>query len=154
MKDIVICDLDGTLALIDHRLHHVREDKSLADPEDFKPNWPAFFAACKDDLPNKPVIRVIQRLADDMRIWITSGRSEEVRAETMLWLRQHKIPCDNLLMRPAGDHTPDDDLKKSWIDRKLIDVEKVLCVFEDRARVVSMWRELGLTCFQVAKGEF
>lgn len=153
MKDIVLCDLDGTIALIEHRLHHVREDCN-PDPANFKPNWDAFFAACKDDLPNKPVIRVIQRLSDDLRIWITSGRSEDVRAETMLWLRQHKVPCDNLLMRPSKDQTPDDKLKASWIERGLIDVERVLCVFEDRKRVVDMWRKHGLTCFHVAEGEF
>jgi hypothetical protein len=33
------------------------------------------------------------------------------------------------------------------------DVE-VLCVFDDRDKVVKMWRENGINCFQVAPGDF
>jgi hypothetical protein len=31
---------------------------------------------------------------------------------------------------------------------------KVLLVLDDRDQVVRMWRELGLTCFQVDYGDF
>lgn len=39
MKYIIV-DLDGTLANIDHRLHYIKQNK---------PDWNAFYGACKDD---------------------------------------------------------------------------------------------------------
>jgi hypothetical protein len=47
---------------------------------------------------------------------------------------------------------PDNDLKQMWLDT--IGVDKVAMVFDDRNQVVDMWRSNGLTCFQVAKGDF
>lgn len=143
MKDTVLVDLDGTLALIEHRRHHAQDN-----------NWSEFFAACKDDLPNTQIIRIIRRLSDDLRIHIVSGRSDEVRAETIQWLKQHSIPFDNLIMRKAGDYTPDDKLKLSWLEDGTIDKDRVFCVLDDRERVVDMWRAQGLTCLQVADGDF
>jgi len=46
-KNIIIFDLDGTLALIGHRVHHITSEK---------PDWTAFYTACADDLPNSPII--------------------------------------------------------------------------------------------------
>ena len=38
----IICDIDGTLADLHHRLHHIKNGNK---------NWDAFFAEVKDDLP-------------------------------------------------------------------------------------------------------
>ena len=35
-----------------------------------------------------------------------------------------------------------------------IGVDNVAMVFDDRNQVVDMWRQNGLTCFQVADGDF
>ena len=60
-----------------------------------------------------------------------------------------------LTMRHEGDYTADDLLKKQWIDRMLIDDRmRLVAAFDDRARVVKMWRDSGVACFQVADGEF
>ena len=32
--------------------------------------------------------------------------------------------------------------------------DRILCVFDDRTKVVNMWRDNGLSCFQVAPGDF
>jgi len=34
------------------------------------------------------------------------------------------------------------------------DKSRLVAVFDDRDRVVKMWRDVGVTCFQVADGEF
>lgn len=47
----VVFDLDGTLSNIDHRLHYIQRPPSEKD-------WAAFFAACENDLPIGPMIRV------------------------------------------------------------------------------------------------
>jgi hypothetical protein len=49
-------------------------------------------------------------------------------------------------------YTKDSDLKQMWLDG--IGVDNVAMVFDDRQQVVDMWRSNGLTCFQVADGDF
>jgi hypothetical protein len=34
------------------------------------------------------------------------------------------------------------------------DRQRLVAAFDDRDRVVQMWRAAGVTCFQVAPGEF
>lgn len=85
-------------------------------------------------------------------IHVFSGRSDEVREETIDWLDTFDSPYDHLRMRSAGDFTPDEILKRQWIEE--YDLADILCIFDDRAKVVQMWRELGLSCFQVAPGDF
>lgn len=145
-KDIALFDLDGTLALVEHRFHFIE-----ARPK----NWRAYFAACVDDPPNEPIIAVLQALyAAGYQIWISSGRSDEVRAETEQWLRLHNITWTRLLMRAAGDLRPDDVLKRGWLHNGSIPKDRVHMVFDDRDKVVAMWRRHGLVCLQVAPGDF
>ncbi len=173
---LYIFDLDGTLALADHRRHFVRwphEDcydchgknfkncVQCADLDgDFKPDWRGFFAACVDDEPNKDVIRLMHALIDDGNdVWIWSGRSDEVRQETIEWLSswtqffgQRVI---ELKMRVAGDHQNDDRLKAAWyMEMNEHDRKRLVMAFDDRDRMVKMWRDLGVTCLQVAPGDF
>ncbi|MCV2219293.1 phosphatase domain-containing protein [Thauera sp. Sel9] len=146
MKQSVIFDLDGTLALIDHRRHLVSGKK-----KDFH----AFDAACTGDSPNVAVMdvyRIIQSTGK-YRMVIFSGRSERVRAQTEAWLRGHGIEFELLVMRPQGNYAPDEELKKGWMET-LIGRDQVFCIFDDRRKVVGMWREAGLSCFQVADGDF
>jgi phosphoglycolate phosphatase-like HAD superfamily hydrolase len=146
MKDIIVFDLDGTIALIEHRRHFV---------EGKKKNWRKFFQASVDDPPNQPVIEVLRSLyRTEHEIWISSGRSDEVREQTVQWLQSHEVPYHQLIMRHAGDFTPDHELKRSWLVRGIIPKERVLIVFDDRDKVVAMWRREGLTCAQVAPGNF
>lgn len=145
MKDIVIFDLDGTLALITHRQHFVRGGKK---------RWREFFAACVDDTPNEPLIKILRQLYPAFEINIVSGRSDEVRSQTEAWLQRHAVPYHRLIMRRAGDFTADNILKISWVDDGTIDRSRVLCVFDDRDKVVRMWRDAGIPCYQVAEGNF
>ena len=152
MRPLYIFDLDGTLADIRHRVHFVRERK----PRD----WKAFFAACGEDAPNQPVIDTMARLAMHADVWVWSGRSDEVREETVWWLLQHTHLTvgdvgGGLRMRREGDYTPDEELKAGWLaDMNALDRARLVAVFDDRARVVRMWRANGVPCFQVAEGDF
>lgn len=159
MRPLYIFDLDGTLALIQHRRHFVERERGEQD-------WRAFYAACVNDEPNEPVIGLMNKLRWFADVWIWSGRSDEVRAQTIEWLAKHtsfapwSFDSDFanehvLTMRPEGDYTPDDVLKKQWLDAMLVDDRKRLAgVFDDRDRVVQMWRAAGVPCFQVAPGAF
>lgn len=183
MKDIILVDLDGTLADCAHRRHFVTPQEKVGCSAcnmsgghpiapctvckgdgwlwtGNKPDWKAFFAACVDDTPLQTTIDVVTGLHQYLlylqgrgEVWIISGRSDEVRTETIEWLSQHEIPYNQLIMRPAGTYTPDDKLKRDWLHHH-IPKERVFCVFDDRDKVVEMWRSEGLICYQVAEGDF
>jgi hypothetical protein len=57
-------------------------------------------------------------------------------------------------MREAGDHRPDWIVKKEIYNNLISKEFDVKLVFDDRQQVVDMWRSIGLTCFQVAEGNF
>lgn len=90
-------------------------------------------------------------------IVILSGRSKATKDATRAWLNKFDVPFDVLKMRPTSNDfnfMPDDQLKKQWLDQLFTDKSDILCVFDDRQKVVDMWRDNGLTCFQVAPGNF
>ena len=148
MIPIYIFDLDGTLADTTHRLRHIEQQ-----PKD----WTEFFAACGADDPIRTTIETLRTLREGgAEIWIWTGRSDEVRAETEAWLLEHGCwPPDGFMMRSAGDYRADDLLKAEWLSRAEPSVRaRIAGVFEDRGRVVTMWRAQGLTCYQVAAGDF
>lgn len=158
MKDTIIFDLDGTIAL-DHKrapLLEIQHEKHCRrDNEDCsckKRNWDAWYEACDTDDPNIPVIAVLNQLAKVYSIQIVSGRSQKVFLKTVGWLRKHKVLYDKIHLRPDGDHTEDTKLKIQWAEK--FGKENILCVFEDRNRVVKAWRDAGITCFQVALTAF
>lgn len=177
---MIIFDLDGTLANCEHRRHFV--DSSIPHPrredaEEFmrnggkwQPNWSAFYEACDNDEPIKPVIsiwndQISQGMMGLHQIW--SGRCESVREKTEKWLDKH-LSCfesHQLKMRPIGDNTPDDVLKERWLDEYLASMWPKLAaanddegkvfhrdnpidfVFDDRPKVVRMWRRRGIFVF-------
>ena len=150
MKKTVIFDLDGTLALIDKR-------RAIAALPNGKINWKVFFEPTNIELdePNTPVIEMAKMLkSQGHSIVIFSGRDSISRKETIDWLNNHSVPFDVLKMRPEGSHIPDDVLKQKWLDKLFPTNSDILCVFDDRDKVVNMWRANGLSCFQVAPGNF
>ena len=150
MNKVVIFDLDGTLALIDkRRLKSLQKSGKL--------NWEVFFSPenIQLDEPNIPVIKTFQAMKQaGFEVGIFSGRDSISRKETEVWLKENGIQFDFLKMRPQGDCTPDDVLKKTWLDEMTSVGKEILCVFDDRDKVVKMWRENSISCFQVNYGDF
>lgn len=152
MRPLYIFDLDGTLANIEHRRHLVQRGE--------KPDWPEFYRQCVNDEPVWPVINTLVALArHGSDVWIWSGRSAEVMNETRSWLQRY-VPSDELdeielCMRRVGDYTPDEQLKAAWYDNLCqFDKRRLVAIFDDRQKVVDMWRSKGIACFQVAPGDF
>lgn len=142
----VVFDLDGTLANCEHRLHHIKGDEKPT-PE----QWDAFFDACHDDEPIQHTIEVLKALKNaGHRVEIWSARSDQVVEKTWHWIGWNVRPALTVRLRRKGDHRDDDKLKAEWIAEH----GKPDLVFEDRARVVKMWRDMGVPCFQVAAGDF
>lgn len=149
---MIIFDLDGTLADCRHRRHFIEKDGAN------KPNWDAFYEACDKDEPIQPVLDAFIHLTQgepfnhDVQIW--SGRSESVKEKTLNWLINLTGYCADkmywkrrLKMRPVGDYTPDDQLKERWLDQAIENGDKIEFVFDDRPKVVRMWRRRGVFVF-------
>ena len=147
-KKIVIFDLDGTLALIDKRRDISKDDNGNMD-------WSIFFDPTMVDLddPNTHVITMANLISLHYHLCILSGRSDVTHQATVDWLAKHNVNDDHPVMRPQNLlYMPDNDLKQSWLDT--IGVDNVAMVFDDRQQVVDMWRDNGLTTFQLAEGDF
>lgn len=87
------------------------------------------------------------------KILIFTGRDGICEHETKQWLWGNGIVFDYFAIRKAGDTRKDSVVKKELFDA-IKDDYKIMGVFDDRNQVVEMWRSLGLTCYQVAEGDF
>lgn len=133
----VICDLDGTLSLLNGR-----------DPYDA--------SSADEDLLNVPVARVLQMAkAQGYKVILLSGREQLYREPTECFLLKHQIAYDLLLMRTTNDYRKDNIIKKELFQQEIAGKYFIEFLLDDRNQVVDMWRkDLQLPCFQVNYGDF
>lgn len=134
----IICDLDGTLALMGKRSPY---DASNCD---------------EVDSPNKPVVKTVQMYHNaGYRIIFCSGREDKDEAPSRRFIEAclPGMPY-SLLMRKTGDQRKDSIVKEEIFNNNIKDQFYVLLVLDDRNQVVDFWRSIGLSCFQVAPGAF
>lgn len=139
----IVVDIDGTIAQVGDRL------KCLETKD-----WDTFYARCSEDTPIKPIIDLVKMLAETYCIIFLSGRRESCRVDTTKWLGEQGFFHYHLLLRGDKDHRHDTVAKPEKLLDYLGSYDDVGYVLEDRDSVVEKWRELGLTCLQVAKGDF
>lgn len=171
---MIIFDLDGTLANCEHRRHFVEvppmwipNEEFIENPlvwavttnpkwKKFKPDWDAFYEACDKDTPIQPVIDIMLSINVPYEIW--SGRSESVRYKTEAWICRfmNYSEMPTVKMRPIGDYTPDEQLKERWLDETIAKGGTIDYVFDDRPKVIRMWRRRGIFVFNCnqSDGEF
>ncbi len=140
-----IVDIDGTLSNAEGRQHLVRGPKKDFD---------AFYDLCHTDTPHIHIGVLVNLLQPMYDVLLVTGRVERTRAKTVAWLDRYSIRFAELFMRPDGDYRPDDVLKEEILDRAILPVWAPEMAFDDRDRVVAMWRRRGIPCLQVAPGDF
>ena len=154
---IVICDIDGTIANLQHRLHFIKNPDGTKKK---KPDWDSFHKACVDDTPYGDVIEIIlNHQKCGYRLYFFSGRNGLMWDETVEWLYKHVGErWWNLQMREPNDRRPDTVIKlemmKSLFTIKdglqvAMTPDDVLGIYDDRQSVVDMWRKNGFRVFQV-----
>ncbi len=140
MSQIIIVDIDWTIADHSHRLHHITGKVK---------DWPRYNALAKDDAPINEVIAVIESLVrtySNEVVFIT-WRTEELRYDTDCWIDKYMaLPNYTLHMRAIWDHREDTVIKKEILDQHYKQTD-IAFVFEDRPRVCKMRRDLWLYVF-------
>ena len=129
----IIVDIDGTLAKMNGR-----------SPYDL--------SKVKEDACNSVVKGLVNAYSET--VIILSGRDGICKQDTIDWLKQNEIKYDELFMREEGNKEKDAIIKRKMFDQNIRGKYFVEYVLDDRNRVVEMWRSMGLTCLQVADGDF
>ncbi|MEK6880974.1 MAG: polynucleotide kinase, partial [Nanoarchaeota archaeon] len=143
LTNCYLFDCDGTLAIKGNNRGIYEFEKSL------------------DDVPNISVIKTLQSIVKsnlDITIIFMTGREDKFRDITTALLKKiGAISTQSnpiLLMRTSEDTRNDSIVKKELYEHFIKNKFNVIAVFDDRDRVVKMWRSIGLSCFQVAPGDF
>jgi len=133
----IICDLDGTLALMNGR-----------NPFDA--------STCDQDLINDPVSNLLKNYKKlGYKILLVSGREDRYKEPTLRFLATHEIVFDDLMMRKTKDSRKDSIIKTEIYNNEIKDKYFIEFVLDDRNQVVDTWRnDLKLPCFQVYYGDF
>lgn len=143
-KGVVICDLDGTLADLSHRLKYIEQT-----PKDYK----SFLGTVMMDEPIEGTIKWLDALWETHEIVILSGRGLEAGKDTEMWLRIHGVNYDWLFMRQSGDYRDDRVIKKELLDLIVKQLpngkDDIAFCIDDRPRVVQLWKDEGLKVYPV-----
>lgn len=144
-KDIY-WDVDGTLSDPTHRRHYVQSKPK---------NWKAFFAGMSLD----PVHEDIKWMCNNFYELghcniICTARHEQYRQETLDWLYRHDVRFHVLYMRANDDHRDDSLTKIDLVKQMLKDGYYPTLAFDDRDRVVTALRGIGMRVCQVEDGRF
>jgi predicted kinase len=134
--EAILVDVDGTLARMNGR-------------------GPFDWLRVEEDEPVDTVIDIVDNeCSSGTKIIVMSGRDGICQPHTERWLDKHGIFHDALFMRAAGDMRKDSIVKLELFNKHIRHNYRVKYVLDDRDQVVDMWRSLGLTCLQVAPGDF
>lgn len=130
----IICDIDGTLAIMKNRGAFEWEKVG------------------QDEL-NEAVRAVVLAMKEmGYNIILLSGRDAVCKDETWEWLSVNNIPFDELWMRPEGSMEPDTKVKREMYEKHVKGKYNVRFVLDDRPCMVRMWRKLGLFTFDCGNG--
>ena len=140
LPDIVVCDIDGTVALRNGRSPY---DLTKVSEDTFDPR----------------MTRVLRYfMGTGVKVIFVSGRegTEQCMRDTTQWIFDNIGRRDkwDIIFRTEGDHRNDAIVKEEIYDQYIKDKYNVVVVFDDRDRVVKMWRDKGILCCQVYYGDF
>ena len=130
-----ICDLDGTICL-----HNGRN--------------PFDYDRCDKDLPNEPVIRIVENYLSEgqNQVIFMSGREDRCKEKSIQWIKKHVQVMDKelkIFMRKTGDHRKDSIVKRELFDENIRGKYNIDFILDDRLQVCRMWYALGLTVLRV-----
>ena len=151
-KNIVVVDIDGTIAKVGDRLKYLQQEKK---------DWDSFYEHCDEDEPIEDMVRLVSDFYEwGYNIVFCTGRRESVREKTRDWIKDNlymEYQYD-LLMRKDKDWRHDTEVKPEllakWMWCNKVEPSDIYLILEDRDSMVAKWRELGYRCLQVSEGKF
>lgn len=162
-ENVVVCDLDGTLAYIEKRRHFVQGEKK----------WKEFFEAIPTDTLRSEVLAQVKEVALEYsaKVILVSARPEDYRRITTEWLVSNgiclverpghgvwnvdpkdRMPYELLIMRNSNDTRPDTEVKAEIVDKYLSKLN-IVAWFDDRPSVIRTIREKGIDVIDVGDGK-
>ncbi|AAP49936.1 polynucleotide kinase [Escherichia phage T1] len=144
-RRVAIFDFDGTLSDGSGRLHLLpTKDLHLTE------SWSEFNRAAIFDNPIQSTIDVMNSMfAAGYHVIILTGRSDEVRYASELWLKHHGARYDYLVMRPHTDNRKDTVMKEEAV--RAIGIDNILAAWDDSVNIIKKFRDLGITTYQVCE---
>lgn len=137
---LAIVDVDGVVADVRQRLRHIEHGRK---------NWPAFFAAAKDDPTHEEGLAVVQTLRTTHEVVYVTGRPERIRQVTEAWLDAAGIGGHRLIMRRDQDRRPAAQMKREVIARLAVD-RTIGIVVDDDPNVVRVLTAAGFPTFEAS----
>ena len=131
---MAVFDIDGVLADVRHRLHHIESGRR---------DWDGFFASAPED----PVLAdgcqaVRQAVESGLTLIYLTGRPERCRVDTVQWLSAHGLPEGELIMRRDSDRRPARVLKVEAL-RRIASQAPVAYLVDDDLQVVAAAADAG-----------
>jgi hypothetical protein len=146
MSKVIVFDIDGTLADIEHRRQFV-----ASKPK----NWKAFTAGIPNDTPHEEIVFLAKTFYElGNKVILCSGRGEESRDVTVAQMKDFGVRFDKLFMRQAKDYRRDDIVKVELLAQIREEFGEPFLWFDDRQQVVDAIRGEGVKVLQVAPGDF
>lgn len=146
MNKVIVFDIDGTLANMEHRRQYV-----ASKPK----NWKAFNAGIPQDTPHEEIVFLAKTFADQGHtVLLCSGRGEDQRQVSVEQMDRFGVKYVKLFMRPAGDHRQDNVVKVELLQEIRKEFGEPFLWFDDRKQVVDAIRAEGVKVLQVEPGDF
>lgn len=148
MTKVIVFDIDGTLANIEHRRGFV-----ASKPKNFK----AFNAAIPQDTPHEEIVwlaKTFWEQGPNQKIILCSGRGEEEREVTEAQMKDFGVRFHKLYMRKAKDYRKDSIVKVELLADIRKEFGEPFLWFDDRKQVVDAIRAEGVKVLQVEPGDF
>jgi len=133
MKNIILCDIDGTVANNDHRQNLLKEYQ----------DWDIFFSELVNDEPIFKVIDLIKlNYKNGFKVVFVTGRPERYRKMTSDWLNNYFDFKIEILMRPDADKRNKLIIKKDMLENFNYS-QQIKKIYENDIDLIKLWEELG-----------
>lgn len=146
-RDALIVDVDGTLCDVRQIRHYVDGGPDGSSHRDFY----RFHAESIDCPAFADTVGLTQRAkAHGLAVVIVTGRESRWSFLTSLWLGEHRVDYDMLLMRATKDYRADKVIKAQILGEVLLHFRPVLAV-DDRPDIAEIWVDAGIPTVLVSE---
>ncbi|MFW9878873.1 MAG: HAD family acid phosphatase [Candidatus Thorarchaeota archaeon] len=153
MNKVIVCDIDGTIADVSHRLKWtLKKDASTGIDWDY---FQAPHRILKDlPFPNaKNILLTFIKHGFDIFYLTGRPRTDEIIKVTQTWMQKHGFPqSENIQFKPLGkpEYKKDTAFKQHAIDHFQTTLSReITLAFDDLERVVEMYKLNNIPIFQI-----